>query len=312
MERVARLNNDNASNSVVFKINETGDLNDVEFKKMQGLQVPEEASQQATDNQSNRGNGRNKGRNLQDSNTDQSINWVTQGKVHEVKSQGGCGSCWAFAAATVQESMQAIKNETNVIRLSEQEGVDCDQRSYGCSGGWMEYYWRMSSEIGSQSDADYPYQGTDNACRNQAGKTIQSKADMNNFGSLGSVSEMKTRLQQGPFSIAVSAGNDCWRWYESGILSAANNCPTWLDHGVAVVGLVDSGDMPYWLVQNSWGNWWGDQGFIKLAVEEGEGVSGMNTYAEYIEVLPGYPDDEDDTDPGPEPQPDDNCDHDEA
>ena len=103
------------------------------------------------------------------------------------------------------------------------------------------------------------------------------------------VAEMKDSIQQGPLSIAVSAGNECWRFYESGILSSANNCPTELDHGVVVVGLDESGDQPYWLVQNSWGTNWGEQGFIKMAVEEGDGVSGMNTYAEYIDVLPGYP-----------------------
>ena len=43
-------------------------------------------------------------------------------------------------------------------------------------------------------------------------------------------------------------------------------------------------DQEYWLVQNSWGTWWGDNGFIKLAVEDGVGVLGMNGYAESIEV----------------------------
>ena len=52
-------------------------------------------------------------------------------------------------------------------------------------------------------------------------------------------------------SVAVHAGGDCWRYYESGILSKANNCKgdEWnLDHGVAVVGLVESGETPYWIV----------------------------------------------------------------
>ena len=101
----------------------------------------------------------------------------------------------------------------------------------------------------------------------------------------------------------MSAGNDCWRFYESGILSGESNCPTALDHGVVVVGLEESGEKPYWLVQNSWGSWWGDQGFIKLAVEDGSGVSGMNTVAEYMDVEPGYPKESD---------PVENCDHDET
>ena len=48
---------------------------------------------------------------------------------------------------------------------------------------------------------------------------------------------MKKAIMNGPASIAVSAGNDCWRYYESGVLTEDNYCPTWLDHGVVVVGL---------------------------------------------------------------------------
>ena len=120
----------------------------------------------------------------------------------------------------------------------------------------------------------------------------------------------------------MSAGNDCWQFYESGILSSESNCPTELDHGVVVVGLEESGDKPYWLVQNSWGKSWGDQGFIKMAVEDGDGVSGMNTAAEYIDVEEGYPkegdgeeekdDEEDDSNPEPQPQPTDKCEVDES
>lgn len=48
---------------------------------------------------------------------------------------------------------------------------------------------------------------------------------------------MELAIQTGPMTIAVSAGNDCWRYYKTGVLSAANNCPTKIDHGVVVVGL---------------------------------------------------------------------------
>ena len=101
---------------------------------------------------------------------------------------------------------------------------------------------------------------------------------------------MKNHLQNGPLSIAVAAGNSCWRYYESGILSEENNCPTGLDHGVAIVGLNDKGDKPYWIIQNSWGKYWGNEGFIWIAVEEGDGTSAMNTHVEAMDVEEGYPD----------------------
>ena len=193
--RVALLNSNNANKGVRFGENETSDLTDAEFWKMQGIIKPdhlpngEPFPEQASSGSSRGGRGRG----LQ-SDTDQSINWVTRGKVHEVKSQGSCGSCWAFAAATVQESMQAIKNNAAVIRLSEQEGVDCDSQSYGCQGGWMSNYWQMSANIGSSSNSDYPYEATDGECRKQGGKMIYSRANMDSYGSMSTVPEMKQRL----------------------------------------------------------------------------------------------------------------------
>lgn len=51
----------------------------------------------------------------------------------------------------------------------------------------------------------------------------------------------------------MNSDNDCWRYYESGILSAANNCPgiekySDLNHGVVAVALVENVDMPYWII----------------------------------------------------------------
>ena len=123
--QVALLNAENAGTGVTFKINHTGDLTEEEFSRIKGLKQNNVGNQ--PDGVGKGGNGGNGGRcQVEPDDIDQSICWVTEGKVHPVKDQGYCGSCWAFAAATVQESIQAIKNETDVVRLSEQEGVDCD------------------------------------------------------------------------------------------------------------------------------------------------------------------------------------------
>ena len=58
-------------------------------------------------------------------NGDQSIDWVALDRVHAVKDQGYCGSCWSFAAVLALESVAAIEADTSAVRLSEQEGVDC-------------------------------------------------------------------------------------------------------------------------------------------------------------------------------------------
>ena len=148
-------------------------------------------------------------------------------------------------------------NDAPVVRLSEQEGVDCDKNSYGCNGGWMSNYWQMSAEIGSQANETYKYEGKDGECRHQKEKTIESRAKASSVRKVAA-GDMKSELQNGPMSIAVAAGNDCWRYYKTGILSKDNNCPGGLDHGVVIVGLDEkSGQKPYWIIQNSWGAGWG-------------------------------------------------------
>ena len=81
----------------------------------------------------------------------------------------------------------------------------------------MHNYWKMSKEIGSSTNAAYEYEAEDGDCRNQDNKVIASK--MKDWGWVGytgdddNINRIATQLQSGPLSIAVSAGNQCWRWY---------------------------------------------------------------------------------------------------
>ena len=276
---------------------------------------------------------------------DQDIDWVALDRVHAVKDQGYCGSCWSFAAVLALESVAAIEADTSAVRLSEQEGVDCTSNTtanrdkfgkwygtYGCGGGWMEYYWDFSRDNGSMLDSDYPYTGYDESCKHEDADAVVRAGAMTSLS--GDVQDLKDAIQTAPFTIAVGAGNTCWYNYEEGILSYRDNCGIWLDHAVTVVGLgtetvtyeweepaiykykcriswsglcnsnkirrryffftyccskkmkqeaqsfSETVDQEYWLVQNSWGTGWGDAGFIKIAVEDGVGVSGMNRVAE--------------------------------
>ena len=64
-----------------------------------------------------------------------SINWIEKGAVNDVQDQGQCGSCWAFSAIAQMEGQHFVQSG-KLLKLSEQQCVDCDTDSYGCSGGW--------------------------------------------------------------------------------------------------------------------------------------------------------------------------------
>lgn len=162
-DKIAHLNEKNKN--VHFEINATADWDEGEFGTMLGLRKREGGDRpQPNDNANENAKSRGNGRRLQE---DKSIDWVVKGNVTAVKDQGGCGSCWAFAASTVQEAMHSIKSSQAPQRISEQEIVDCDKVSYGCSGGWSDTAWKLSQAQGSLAYDEYPYEGEDKECRHQ-------------------------------------------------------------------------------------------------------------------------------------------------
>lgn len=82
---------------------------------------------------------------------------------------------------------------------------------------------------------DYPYTGEDGTCQHDAEKVVSRAGEAGQITT--SLTDAKKQLQDGPLTIAVAAGNDCWLLYESGIIDSSDRCPKWIDHAVVVVGL---------------------------------------------------------------------------
>ena len=71
---------------------------------------------------------------------DAEVDWRTKGAVNAVKNQGGCGSCWSFAATAATENAH-WRASKRLLNLSEQQLLDCDTVSNGCNGGWPYRAW---------------------------------------------------------------------------------------------------------------------------------------------------------------------------
>ena len=105
----------------------------------------------------------------------------------------------------------------------------------------MARYWNFSRDNGSMSAEDYPYVDFNFRSRDRphecAHKDSNIVARAGKSGQITtSVGAAVVKLQDGPLTMAVSAGNDCWRYYKSGVLTEANNCPFRVDHAVVAVG----------------------------------------------------------------------------
>ena len=85
---------------------------------------------------------------------------------------------------------------------------------------------------------------------------------------------MKAALAQQPLSVSIEADTYVFQTYKSGVLNSTK-CGTQLDHAVLAVGYGSENGQEYWLVKNSWGTTWGENGYIKLAIVDGDGICGV-------------------------------------
>lgn len=204
------------------------------------------------------------------------------GGLTPVRDQGNCGSCWAFSVVGSLESQIKIKCGISED-LSEQYLISCIGNEFGydyscAKGGWFEahYYHQW---YGAVPESEFPYVARDTAC----GGPYSHPYQIDSWSYLGdgvpSVESIKQAIYSyGPVSAAMCAG-PLFHAYGSGIFNSdeASYCNGGVNHAIVLVGWNDQEG--YWILRNSWGSWWGDNGYMKIAYN----VSRVGYAANYIE-----------------------------
>lgn len=196
----------------------------------------------------------------------QELSWADDKCVHEVRNQGNCGSCWAFAAAgMLTDRCCLFKSDEGW--LSPQELVSCSRQDMGCNGGYMASPINyMVSNKGLVREACFPYEARNGVCPSKCadGGNWKSAHVCNcvNPKSCSSTASLKSCIQTGPVSASFMVCQSFFS-YKSGIYKC--DCSSYIGgHAVLAVGYGDTPEC-YILNKNSWSHVWGDKGYFKIA-----------------------------------------------
>ena len=194
--------------------------------------------------------------------------------VSPIRNQGQCGSCYAFASMAMMESrLRIITNNTLQVVLSPQDVVGCSEYSQGCAGGFPYLIaGKYAQDFGAVEESCFPYIGKDSSCTEKKDCTRYYATNYYYVGGYyGACNEPEMRVElvnNGPIAVGFEVLNDFLN-YKGGIYEhtgLVDKFNPWeiTNHAVLVVGYGTEGGVPYWIVKNSWGESWGENGYFRI------------------------------------------------
>ncbi|XP_032439306.1 pro-cathepsin H [Xiphophorus hellerii] len=265
-ENKRRIDKHNEGNhSFTMGLNQFSDMTFKEFRKSFLLSEPQNCS--ATKGNYFSSNGPHP----------DSIDWRKKGDyITPVKNQGSCGSCWTFSTTGCLESVTAISTG-KLLPLSEQQLVDCAQdfNNHGCKGGLpSQAFEYIMYNKGLMTEKDYPYTSVEGVCYykpSMAAAFVKEVRNITAYDEMGMVDAVGTL---NPVSFAFEVTSDFMHYHQGVYTSTTcHNTTDKVNHAVLAVGYGQENGTPYWIVKNSWGPYWGIDGYF--LIERGKNMCGL-------------------------------------
>ncbi|CAB3411420.1 unnamed protein product [Caenorhabditis bovis] len=221
---------------------------------------------------------------------DSSVDW--RRLMKPVTNQYDCGGCWAFSMVAMIEAFFAIRNYT-IPSLSIQQLLTCDTdieptwgvANIGCRGGYFQVAaWYLKNRAERSAD-DIPFDLEDTSCDADTFAPVTPKILTFDTGFISKPNDieelerrMEDRVRRGPISVGMAVSDDIYS-YAEGIYDG--ECGSTINHAVVIVGFT----MDYWIIRNSWGEDWGENGYMRLKRTPGKDNCKLYQYwAQALEV----------------------------
>ncbi len=219
-------------------------------------------------------------------------------RLTQVENQGSCGSCWAFSLTATHRDGHSI-NGKDPGRLSQEWLVEHSTYAAGCNGGYFDSANDFITPKGQPLYSACPYSNGHGKCS----ATLAPAASIKAWFMLGEKDQAPTvrdietymALAGKPVSIAVAAAAGSWESYSGGVYTKCAKGE--LDHMINIVGWDNegaefdaNGNLPagkgIWILRNSWGKSWGEQGYMRTKMTDAAGercnnVAGEGAFLEY-------------------------------
>lgn len=215
-------------------------------------------------------------------------------QITTVLNQGRCGGCWAFASADVAGASQFLNDGTNEV-MSPQYEIDCgncyDFEGYrycqaACEGGYPLFALQDIQKRGSVTNDCKSFKGYQKTCTpkcdNGSDAIYYGDSDFKYFfayhESLAFIRALVTT--SGPCITEMTVYDD-FSSYRGGVYQHSPSAHPGEGHAVTIYGFGTENGKNYWLIKNSWGPEWGDQGFVKIRMGVNESGIEQNVYSLY-------------------------------
>jgi C1A family cysteine protease len=141
----------------------------------------------------------------------------------------------------------------------------------------MDLAFQYAEQAPLEAEAMYPYMGYAGQCHYSPGSGVGTVVGFTDV-TPNSPAQLKAAIAQQPVSVAIEADQAAFNQYHGGVITTG--CGQQLDHGVLAVGYGTLNGQEYFLVKNSWGAGWGDNGYVRISTDASN-VCGILSNASY-------------------------------